>query len=658
MELRRVTKIFIVGLICLLSAGRVAFAQQTDTSNNLIIHILNNKLLTFTKTDSGDFFRFIGDVIMQQGTDTLYCDSLYQNKTTNILEAFSHVRIAQIDGTQGLCDYLRYTTAQKLAYMRGNVSLTDGKNKLWAEELTYNLGTKIGVYDNHGTLQADSTLVTSQRGVYNVKTKEARFGGHVIVTDPTYYTQSEDMGYNTETKATRFYSRSIVTGDSNKTILQTSNGSYDSHTGLADLYDHSSVWYDGFYLEGDTIHYNKVTGYGYAYGNVIGIDTGHHSTLYCGRATYNKRKRILWAVDKPVLEQVNGKDTLYMRADTFYSAPIVKVPFKEKGLKRGTQAANSVGAEQGKGSDSALSVATQVTARKKGFNDPKLMPDSVKAKIADSVAALPPIMKNNLQVLAKEPDSVALAIPRDASDTWTKDRIAGQDSNLKPSDIVAAPPPNKKDRKKHKQPLTAPQIVVDTADADTSAPLYFTGYHHVRIFSDSMQGVCDSIIYTQDDSTIRMVYNPILWSRNSQVTGDTILMLLDSSRIKSVYVPNNAFVVSLAGPPKAGLYDQVQGKTLRGFFRNNTINRLIVTPNAEAIYYPKDDSGAFIGASQANSERMKIFFEDQKIKSIKFERDVHQSLTPLEKADIPNLKLSRFKWLVDKRPRTKEELFD
>ena len=572
---------FICLFILLIITGGDALAQKADTahkstaSDKITIHILNNRVVTFTKTDSGDFFRFVGDVIMQQGTDTLYCDSLYQNKTTNVLEAFSNVRIAQEGGTQGLCDYLRYTAASKLAHMQGNVSLTDGKNKLWSDELTYDLGTKIGTYSNYGTLEADSTVVTSKRGEYNVKSKEARFAGNAIVKDPQYHTRSEDMSYNTETKMTHFYGKSLVVGDSGRSILQTSSGYYDSKAGLAYFTTPSSIWYNGQYIESDTLYYNKASGLGYAHGHVIAVDTGHKSTLYCGRATYYQKRRVLWAVQKPVLQQVNGKDTLYVRADTFYSAPMVQ-PKAQSGSLKGT--------------------------------------DSSK-----------------VQSRAKQ----------------GKQKEAATDTKQK-----------KKNKKDKKDDLAIAKVVADTSVADSTAPLCFVGYHHVRIFSDSLQGVCDSISYTQTDSMIRMIYNPIAWSRNSQITGDTIIMKLDSSHIKSITVPNNAFIVSLAGPANAGLYDQVQGKTLRGFFKNNTITNLRVYPNAEAIYYTKDGHNAYIGVSQAKSERMNIFFENQKIKKILFEKDVFQTLTPLDKADIPNTKLSRFKWLIERRPQSKEELFD
>ena len=84
---------------------------------------------------------------------------------------------------------------------------------------------------------------------------------------------------------------------------------------------------------------------------------------------------------------------------------------------------------------------------------------------------------------------------------------------------------------------------------------------------------------------------------------------------------------------------------------------MVVYPNAECIYFEKDDKGAYMGVSQANSTRMQIYFNDQKIKKIKFEQDWHHTGTPMDKADFPAMRLSRFKWIMDQRPKSKEEMF-
>jgi lipopolysaccharide export system protein LptA len=522
--------------------------KKADTAKKMPIEIMpGTGVLQFVQTDSGGLNKLIGNVILKQGETMMYCDSAYFFLEKNSLEAFGNVKVIQ-PGSQAQSDYMRYLGNQKLAYMKGNVMLTDGKSNLWSEEVEYNVGTKIGTYSNGGTLQDSTTTLSSNSGIYNMKDKNARFTGEVIVTDPEYNIISDDMGYNTETKFTTFFGKSTVTSD--KSVLKTSCGTYDSKNKISHFPCRASVINEGQFIDADSMYYNRRIGKGIAVGHVVSIDTEQHTTLYSGRADYNDKKRVVLASIKPVMKQMNGKDSLFIRADTFFSAPVPK-----KG-------------------DTAKKVVL-VTKKEK--------------------------------------------------------------------------------RKKQKEVIV--ESSEDTTSADSTGPRYFIGYHHVLIFSDSMQGKCDSISYSDKDSVMRMMYDPITWSRKSQITGDTILMYMDSSKVKRVYVPNNALVVSQSGPPKARLFDQIQGKTLTAHFKDNAIDNMVVRPNAEAIYYAKDEHEAYIGVNEASSERMRIFFKDEALNTILFEKDVKQKLTPLDKADLPGMKLSRFKWLDDKRPKSLEELF-
>ena len=154
-----------------------------------------------------------------------------------------------------------------------------------------------------------------------------------------------------------------------------------------------------------------------------------------------------------------------------------------------------------------------------------------------------------------------------------------------------------------------------------------------------------------------MITAPVAWARGSQITGDTIFMLLDSGGIQTMYIPTSGFMTSQSGPEQAQIYDQIQGESITAFFKENAIRKMIVTPDAQSIYYSKDDGGAYVGLNEANSVLMRIFFGEQSISRIKFEQDVHQTMTPMDKADLPNARLKRFRWLYDERPKNKEELF-
>lgn len=501
------------------------------------------------KTDSGEITKVLWDVIIRHGNDSLYCDSAYVDLQKQNLQAFGSVKIVQPGGTEGTCDYLRYQGSRKLAFMQGNVGLTDGKSNLWCEELTYDLNTKIGIYKKNGTLQNEGTVVSSREGIYNLKSKDSRFTGNVTITDPEYNVVSEDIAYNTETKVSRYYAYSVVTTD--KSVLITSNGTYDATRKIGHFEGRSSIQNESQYIEGDTLDYNKVTGFGKAVGDVVALDTAQHTTLYCGVATYNEITGKTKAWVKPVMKRANGQDSLFIRADTFFGAPVPKP-------------------------EDTIKVA-------------RVRYDTKKVKITEMV-------------------SVA-------------DSLAG---------------------------------------ADSSRKRYFIAYHNVKIFSDSLQGRCDSLSYSQEDSLMRMMYSPVAWSRKSQITGDTILLKQsDSNKLKWLYVPNNAFVASLAGPDSAEIYDQIQGRTLTANFNDSVITDMVVQPSAESIYFSKDDGGAYIGVNQGKGERMFIYFGGEKIQRIKYEEDVTQTMTPLDKVtDFNSLRLSRFKWREDERPKSKEELFN
>lgn len=553
-------------LAVLLLCFAPAFAQQgkVDTSKTTKVNIINSDNYFGFQTDSGNYSRLVGNVQLEHNGSLMYCDSAMVNMEKNNFEGFGNVRIVQPGGTQVESDYLRYTGNRKLAYLRGNAHLTDGQNNLWCEELTYDLNTKIAVYSNGGTLQTETTTLSSNAGTYNVRTKDARFTGEVYVTDPKYNVVSDDLGYNTESKLVTFFGPSVVTND--KSELRTSKGTYDTKRELAHFSSRSSIQSGGQYIEGDQIDYDRVSGFGKARGNVIAIDTAQHLTLWSDYAAYNEKRRTLLATIRPVMRRENGQDTIYIRADTFYSGPDM--------------------------GDYALQL-------QKGAREAAKKPARKKKQKQKDEAASPEAVTVEYDPMAGIPD----------------------------------------------QPV------------DSNAPRFFIGFHHVLIFSDSLQGRCDSISYTQRDSVMRMMKDPVSWSRNSQISGDTILLYNDSGQIKRLFVPNNAFVVSQSGPPKAQLYDQVQGKTLTGYFKNNRIDYIVVWPTAESIYYAKDEGGAYLGVNQGQAERMKIFFAGGEMNRIIYEQDVKQIMTPLDQANLPAMRLSRFRWREEQRPKSKEELF-
>jgi lipopolysaccharide export system protein LptA len=85
--------------------------------------------------------------------------------------------------------------------------------------------------------------------------------------------------------------------------------------------------------------------------------------------------------------------------------------------------------------------------------------------------------------------------------------------------------------------------IVDTKTKD-STNRYFEAFRHVRVFSDSLQAVCDSMFYSFKDSVFRLYDDPVVWSNENQITGDTILLFTKNKKADRMQAFKNSFIAS------------------------------------------------------------------------------------------------------------------
>ncbi|HEX2683486.1 MAG TPA: hypothetical protein VHL77_06120, partial [Ferruginibacter sp.] len=199
-------------------------------------------------------------------------------------------------------------------------------------------------------------------------------------------------------------------------------------------------------------------------------------------------------------------------------------------------------------------------------------------------------------------------------------------------------------------------LVVKANNNIDSSIRYFLGFHHVRIFNDSLQAVSDSLHYSTADSTFKLFGEPIVWNGQSQITGDTLYLFTEKQKPKRLYVFNNGMIINRT---KEGMFNQVSGRTINGYFVNGNIDYVRVKGSpAESVYYPQDDDSAYVGMNRSGGDQIDIFFVQKELNKIKFVNDVNGTLYPIREVPDDRKKLGGFKWLVDRRPKTWLELFE
>ena len=95
-------------------------------------------------------------------------------------------------------NHLRYLGNTKLAYLDGNVKLTDGHATLTTPDLEYDMQTNIGTYKNGGKVVNKKTVLTSKEGYYYADLKDVYFKKNVQLKDPAYNIDTDSLLYNTE----------------------------------------------------------------------------------------------------------------------------------------------------------------------------------------------------------------------------------------------------------------------------------------------------------------------------------------------------------------------------------------------------------------------------------------------------------------------------
>src|SRR5215831_4697301 len=299
-----------------------ASAQQPASSDTTKkVEILAAKKLEFLKTnDTTELQVLVGNVRLKQGSTLFYCDSCIINNRIHILEAFGNVHINDADTANAYSDYLRYLTDKRVAYMQKNVRLTDGKATLTTNNLEYDVATKLGIYTNGGRMVNNKkSVLTSTEGYYYTDLKDIYFKKNVELKDPAYTLRSDSLLYNTESEVARFIAKTFIRDSSNRTIV-TSEGFYDTKNKRAEFGKRPVIQDGARRYSGDAIITNDSTHISQINGNAVIVDTAQQTTIIAGHIIANNNTESFLAFNKPLMIVKQDNDSIYITADTLFSA--------------------------------------------------------------------------------------------------------------------------------------------------------------------------------------------------------------------------------------------------------------------------------------------------------------------------------------------------
>jgi hypothetical protein len=345
--------------------------------------------------------------------------------------------------------------------------------------------------------------------------------------DPVNTIRTDSILYNTELRTARFISKTLMTDTSGRKI-ETTEGVYYELTRSAEFTQRTTIVDKALTVTGDEIKSDDSTGNIQIRGRGVLIDTAKGISILANNIFANKKSEAFLATQKPLMIVRQGKDSIYIAADTLFSARL-----------------------------SDLFIDTSKNAVKPNPND--------------------------------------------------------------------------------------------------STNRYFEAYRNVRVFQDSVQSVSDSLFYSFKDSVFQLYQNPVVWSRKSQITGDTIFLHTKNKKPSFLKVIENSMMVTEVQPT---VYNQIKSNNMNGYFKEGVMDSVRAKGAAESVYFIQDKDSAFSSVNQTTSDAIDIYFDKGDLYKVVLRNAVQGTLYPISQKEPSSMRLERFQWLDAKRPKTKYDLFE
>lgn len=180
-------------------------------------------------------------------------------------------------------------------------------------------------------------------------------------------------------------------------------------------------------------------------------------------------------------------------------------------------------------------------------------------------------------------------------------------------------------------------------------------FHHAKFFKPDMRGKCDSLVYSYADSTIRLFRDPIMWSEENQLTADSMWIQNRNSKIDKLFMKENAMIVSIKD---SNMYDQIKGRFMTGYFREQKLRKVFVEGNGETIYFTGEEGAEPDNVNQAKASELVIIIEKNKVKDITFLSQPDATLYPIDQVDVNTMRLDGFHWRISERPEKVGDIFE
>lgn len=661
-------KLFI-SVVTVLSTLTSLSAQENGSQKDSLVRLLSAQSMELIEKDGVDYRKVTGPARFLHNDTYLICDTALWNMSSNEIYAISNVKILQ-DQTVLTGDRLTYYIDRDLAEFRGTlVQLEDkDRNVLRTEHLDYNTKDSVAVFFNGGSMKdAEGQIIESRTGTYDSKIRTFTFNDRVNMFTDSVFVKSTTIVYDARTNVATFGFDTDTWQDDN--MLSANGGWYDRgreiflfRNNVHGMSDTQEGWADSLYYYRSSKNIELL-------GNAQVTDTTRDVSALAGRIFYTDSLSEVKLTRDPAVIGVmknaeDQPDTVYFGADTIFARTYMMFQVNESEIKNSKSrledlAVDAVQAYRQKAAKEAAEAAAKAME-----NDPN-RPKPNKKQTGETGAASGGAAETSGTEETSEKEG-------DVSETSQSDGASGEngDEATDAAEVAEGAPTDSltvktltsaKDSTAMASGAQASEADSLTVAADSlSAPKdstklnFITAIKNVKMFRKDIQLACDSLVYNDLDSLVRMYEKPFVWNEgNRQYSADSIYAVIKDRAMQKASLMSNAFIIV---KEDSLCFDQIRATEMLAYFdTTGALTRFDALGEANAVFYLQEDS-VYATVNKSAAKMLSARFLNGELDKVYYFDAAKNDGYPVAQMTRDERVLKGFDWQIDACPRGKQDI--
>ena len=627
--MRRTLAYLLLATLAFVTASAPVWGQRRKERRDSLVTLVSAKSAQLIEQGGYNFRKVTGPARFLHNNTYLLCDSALWNVTTNVIDAVGHVQIIQ-DRTRLSSGSLQYVVDDDLAKFRGGlVQLEDkDKNTLRTRYLDYNTKDSVAIFQNGASMRdKDGQIIESLYGSYDSKARLFVFNDQVNMYMDTTFVKTSRLEYRSDINTAYFGYGTDMWQDDN--MLSANDGWYDRDKELFFFRRNVHLLTKDQETWSDTLYYHRKLNDVELLGKVELMDTTRNVFALAGRMEYtDSTSRVKMTVTPAVMsidedKKTHKRDTVYFGADTIVYRGIkrhlVDSLWKVDAAKRlGDLDGDPVAEYRRKAAEEAAKAAEEAAKDNPNIAGRDLGPKGG------------PGGKGGLKGEPPKPDG-APQKPEDAPKPDEGTPPEGEDLQNAAADTTAV-----------------------AAPIDTTQLSFLWATSKVKLYRRDMQMSCDSLVYYDLDSLVRMYKDPLVFSDgNRQYSADSIYVVIRDRKADRARLMSNAFITTREDTL---CYDQIKGAEMMAYFdTTRTLKRFDALGGATALFFLTENN-ALATVNKVESKMLYATFEKGNLDKIYYFDNPKNDAYPVVQLPKEERYMKGFRWDPERQPRGRHDI--